>query len=478
MKTFTTLARFSVATLLLAFSCAQLLAANWPQFRGPNACAVADGPPPPTFFGPKSNVLWRVNLPPGNSSPIVWGDRIFLTACDKLNLQTLCVDRRDGKILWCQSAPVEKTEPVNKYATPAAPTPVTDGQRVYVYFGSLGLLAYDFEGHEQWRVKLPTPIVEFGTGSSPILADGKLIQLCDQDSGSFLLAVDPASGKTIWRKERPGFRRGFTTPFVWRHDGLEELIVPGSLKLTSYSLADASERWVVTGTARVACSAPACGDGLLFSASWNVGADAADRYQMPPFDEFLREHDLNHDGKLAADEIKVEILKSRFAQIDIDKDGFVTKDEWNSMAEQFAKADNAVLAIRPGGKGDVTASHVAWKVSRCLPYVPSPLYHQGRLYTVKTGGLICCYDAQTGKPFYQEERLGALGDYYASLVAAGDKIFVPSLNGTVVVLQASNQLTILARNNLSDTISATPAIVDGTVYLRTGKGLFAFGKTP
>jgi outer membrane protein assembly factor BamB len=178
---------------------------------------------------------------------------------------------------------------------------------------------------------------------------------------------------------------------------------------------------------------------------------------------------------LKADEIPAGPVRERFPQMDLNKDGIVTAAEWQLMREMFVKTGNALLAIRPGGRGDITGTHVAWKVTRGLPYVASPLYHRGRVYTIKNGGLVSCYDAKTGKPFYQDERLDAPGDYYASIVAAGDKVFLASLNGVVTVLQAGDNLNVLAQNRFGEFISATPAILEGKIYLRTASQLFALG---
>ena len=149
--------------------------------------------------------------------------------------------------------------------------------------------------------------------------------------------------------------------------------------------------------------------------------------------------------------------------------------EWVLMADMFTKAGNAVLAIRPGGQGDITASHLAWKATRGLPYVCSPVYYRDCLYTVKNGGLVSCYDAKTGKPNYQDERLNAGGDYYASLVAADGRIYAVSQQGVVVILEAGAQLKVLARNELDEQVMATPAIIGNTLYLRTANNLYAFG---
>ena len=447
---------------------------NWPQFRGPGGLAMAAEGKAPVHFGPDSNVVWKTSLPAGHSSPCLWGERIFLTGVRDRKLETLCLDRRDGKVLWRRTAPAEKMESTQRIASPAASTPTTDGNRVYVYFGSCGLLAYDLEGKERWRRLLPQPVVEFGTGTSPILAGDLLILVRDQDEGSHLLALDKHTGKTAWRIERPEFRRGFATPFLWQHDGEEELIVPGSIWLKSYNVQDGSERWTYSGTSRVPCSSPTAGDGLLFSASWNIGGDEGARVTMEPFAEFARDHDRNKDGRLTPDEIPDGPVKERYSLMDLNKDQAVSPAEWASMAEMFARTRNALLAIRPGGQGDITSTHLAWKVTRGLPYVCSPLYYRGRVYTVKNGGLVSCYDARTGKPHFQEERLGAVGDYYASLVGADGKVYAASQNGVVTVFEAGDSLHVLAQNKLGEQIFATPAVVEGKLYLRTTGHLYAF----
>jgi outer membrane protein assembly factor BamB len=182
--------------LLLAFAPAGR-AAHWPQFRGPDGAAVAADAHPPVHFSPDSNVWWKAELPAGHSSPCVWGDSIFLTAQSGKALETICLDARSGSVRWRRPAPAESIEPAHRIANAAAPTPVTDGQRVFIYFGSFGFLAYDFDGREQWRRALPPPVVEFGTSPSPILAGDRLIVVCDQDLNSFLLAVRPRDGSTL-----------------------------------------------------------------------------------------------------------------------------------------------------------------------------------------------------------------------------------------------------------------------------------------
>ena len=219
---------------------------DWPQFRGPGGRAVSETATPPIGFGPSSNLLWKVAIPggPGGvSSPVVTGQRIFLTAEavtksevfpltgepifpaaePAKTIHAIALDRKDGRILWKRD--------LGKQAT-ATPTPVTDGKSVYVFFGSIGVIAYDLDGQEQWRH--PIARLDFSSSASPILIDDKLIIVCDQDTGSFVEALDKKSGRSLWRAERPQFRRARATPFHWKHGHEEELIVSGSFSLTSY----------------------------------------------------------------------------------------------------------------------------------------------------------------------------------------------------------------------------------------------------
>jgi outer membrane protein assembly factor BamB len=460
--------------LSLVCLCGDAAELAWPQFRGPGGLGIAEPSDPPVQFGPEKNAVWKVALPSGHSSPCTWGDRIFLTTFDKSKLETVCLRRSDGTGLWRQAAPCESFESTHRLGNPATPTTATDGERVYAYFGSFGLVAYDFEGREQWRLPLPAPVVEFGTSTSPVLGGGRLFLVCDQDEGSHLLAVDTRTGKMAWRKERPEFRRSFSTPLVWRHDGLEELIVPGSIWLKSYDLSDGSERWTYSGTSRVANSSPVAGDGLLFSASWNVGGDEDSRVTMEPWEELVRSLSKSPEALVTRDELPAGPIRDRYSQIDANKNGQVTREEWESMRAMFARAGNALLAIRPGGQGELSETNLAWKTTRSLPYVASPLYYRGRLFTVKNGGLASSYEAATGRVHYQDQRLGAPGDYYASPIAGGGRIYVASQNGVMLVLAAGEAFTELARAEFREPIMATPAIVGDTLYVRTAGHLYAF----
>ncbi len=452
------------------------LHANWPQFRGPGGLAQGSGTPP-VEFTPDKHVLWKAALAPGHSSPCIWGGKIALTAQEGERLITLCLDRARGTLLWRVPAPEGPLEPVHRIGSAAAPTPCTDGERLFVYFGSYGLLAYDWDGREVWRRPMPPPVVEFGTGTSPIVADGVVYLVVDQDQGSHLLALDAKTGKEIWRTERTEFRRSFTTPFLWEHEGRKQLVVAGSLWVRAYDPKTGRQLWSARGLARVSNASPTAAGGLLLVSSWNVGGDEDDRVEMEAFDTFAPTRDTNKDGVLTLDEFPTGKVKDRFSQMDADKDGRVTREEYEFMRGMFAKAVNQLFAIKPGGSGDITESHVVWQVQKQLPYVSSPVACEGRVFTMKNGGLASAYRLESGHPLFQGERVNAPGDYYSSAVAVDGKIYIASQRGMVLVLNArSDSLEVLARNDLGDPVFASPAILDGVVYVRTQQHLFAFGK--
>ncbi len=462
-----------MVAILLVFISANARAAEWwPRFRGPDGSGVAATGSFPTHFGPHSNLLWKVPVPPGGSSPCIWQSNLFLNAFNDGKLETLCFDRADGRLRWKQMLDPGKIERGARLGTPADSTPCTDGQRLYAYFAPFGLVCYDFASKELWRHPLPTPVTQHGAATSPVVADGRVILACDQDVGSFLLAVDARNGRQFWRTERAGYRRGFSTPLLWPPEKPEVAVLPGTLRLTAYSLIDGAERWVVAGLPNEMVSSPAFGDGLIYVAGWTPGAGVS---RLPQYDELLEQGDKNKDAILQREEAPEGPARNHFPYIDADKDGTVTRAEWESLAKIFEQSRNALLAVRPGGSGDVTASHTAWTQARGLPYVPSPLCFDGRVYLVKNGGMLSCFETRTGHTLFLEERLGAIGDYYASPVAAGGQVCMISQQGVAVVVRAGDTLEVLARNPLGEQALATPAIVGNRLYVRTVKNLFAFG---
>ncbi len=449
---------------------------SWPQFRGPNASGIAERQTPPVQFGPRTNEVYRVEIPSGASSPCIWENRIFLTGFEGGHLETLCLDRRDGKLLWKKSASADKIEAFHPTeGSPAASTPATDGERVYVYFGSCGLLAYDFEGQELWRVAMPPAqhVGDFGTGASPIVSHGLVVLNRDMLFGSHLLALDARTGKTVWRQERTEFFSSFSTPLIWGHDGTEEIVVAGSLRLQAYDLKTGAEKWLAGRLPVAVCTTPVLGDGLLFFAGWSPGPKEV---PLPSFPDLVEKLDKNKDGAIQQDEAASHpMLASLFTFLDVNRDGMLTREEWEARQKTLGQGENSLIAIRPG-KGVLTESNVVWKQTRGLPYVPSPLYYQGLVYLVKDGGMVSCYNAKTGQPHYEQERLGAVASYYASPVAANGRIYIASLDGKVTVLLAGEKAEVIARNELGERCAATPAIVDHTLYYRTAKHLWAFAE--
>ncbi|MBL9176323.1 MAG: PQQ-binding-like beta-propeller repeat protein [Verrucomicrobiales bacterium] len=439
--------------LLLAiatFPLGHLGAEDWPQFRGPGGRAVSESATPPIGFGQASNLVWQIAIPGGNSSPIVTGDRVLLTAADAGRLVTLCLSRMDGHELWRSQAPLEPLKPWDAMTPgPATPTPVTDGESVFVFFGSYGLLAYGLDGNERWRQPLSSPDLE--ASSSLILIGQSLIVVCDRDRDSFLEARDKRTGRSLWRVDRPQFSRSRATPYHWVHDKGEELIVPGSLSLTSYNPRTGEQNWYYHGTARVATSSPADAGNLLFSSSSNIGDN----------NSFSAGPNAGDFGAFGLSE------------------GLVANLNPEPKAE-LPKGGNGLLAIRSCGKGDITKSHLAWMSSRSLPYSASPVFYRGRLFTIKAGGLVSAYDVKTGRPIYQDERLGKLedsfGDFYASPVAAAGRLHLLSAEGILTVLDAAADTpVVLDQHKLGEPATATPALTGKLMIVRTAKTLRAFG---
>lgn len=476
---------------------------NWPQFRGTNGSGVAAGKDSlPTHFGPDQNVLWKTPVPSGVSSPCIWGDRVFLTCFDKENqrLETLCVERSSGKILWRHGAPAEQFERVHEVSSPANSTPATDGERVYVYFASCGLLCYDFDGHELWNKAMPlVQLGRYGNGASPIVVDDKVILNLDERGKRFfgrsnarVVAVRCQDGQTIWKTPRPGNGNRYTTPALWRRDGGDQIMLIGGGRLTGYDLATGEKVWWVDVQPQGVKATPLVeGDHVFVMATGAYGEPEA-FVGIPSFEEFLKLHDKDLDGLVALEEIPKDLLVvdrrasygagnsplKQFARwMDRDRDKKITKEEWEKFsagAPEFLAVEPSLYSIRLGGEGDVSETHIEWRQTRGVSEVPTPLLYKDRLYIVRNGGIVHCRDPQNGRQLFRG-RLGSIGGYYASPVAGDGKIYFASDRGIITVLAASDKLKVLANNDLEERIIATPALVDGKIYVRTDGYLYAFG---
>ncbi|MBE7503930.1 MAG: PQQ-binding-like beta-propeller repeat protein [Verrucomicrobiales bacterium] len=475
--------------------------ANWPQFRGPNGQGLAPTARIPSRFGPDTNVLWKTPVPTGHSSPVVWNDRLFLTAKDKARpneLVTFAIDTTNGRLLWHQA--VESTSPAGFHPLnhPASSTPAVDAERVYVYFGTYGLLAYDHAGTRVWQRRLEPPKSKYGMATSPILHGDTLILAQDGDgNASHLLAVHRATGQTVWEQPRPLFKAGWSTPMIFSHDGSDELIVLGSRRLTAYDPVTGQERWWLGGFPEETVGVPVAGDGLLFASAAALGGrgddylDAAATWKMT-----VEEFDRDRDNQIQRDEmtsgfafiqrpelprdnpgygLPVRDMDVLLQIFDHDKDGLISEAEWmQTMAGFAAHSQPYLAALRPGATRNARPSHLAWEIRRGIPETPSLLHCQGKLYLVRDGGVLTCLEAATGKELFRE-RIGAPGQYIASPVAAGDQLVVASVPGIVTVLALADELQILARNEFRESIFATPAVAGNRLYLRTAAHLYAVG---
>lgn len=446
----------------------------WPQFRGPGGAGLADGQKPPTKLGPDTNVKWKVPVPPGMSSPVITGDKLFLTAYENDKLFTIAYARADGRELWRKEAPAKAIEAYHKTeGSPASSTPATDGERVVSYFGSCGLFCYDLAGKELWRYELPVAQTnnDFGTGSSPVIVDGKVLLLRDQRADARLLALDLKDGSQAWEAKREGVQTSWGSACVWDTPAGKQVVVAGSMKVNGYDLATGKEAWVVTGTPAIPCTTPVVAGGKLVFAGWSPGGGAD--FKMPAFDDLLKEAGELEQGYLTKAGSEKSFLKGYFDNNDTNKDGKITRDEWDAQLRFMAKGKNVAFALTPGGTGDITKTHVAWTATKGLPYVPSPLVYDGRMYTLNMQGRLSAADAATGKPVYEGEAVGING-VYASPVAADGHIYLCGLDRSVVVVAAGDSPDKVSSTKLDDRIAATPAIADGVIYIRTGKTLYAF----
>jgi outer membrane protein assembly factor BamB len=449
---------------------------DWLQFRGPNSTGISDNRNLPLEFGPQKNVVWKTNLPPGHSSPVLAGDRIFLTAVDNEKLFTICLDRTSGKINWRREIPRARKEHLHKANGPASPSPVSDGKNVFIFFTDFGLISFGPDGNERWRMPLGPFNNPMGMSSSPVLVGDTLLVSCDQESGSYFLAVDKNTGKVRWKVDRPEFTRGFSTPVIYKPaDGPPQALLAGSYQLTAYAVDTGKPVWWVNGLTWQLKPTPVIGKDAIYVQGWAGESDTGQQEAIPPFAEVLARLDTNHDGKLEKDEIHDPKILKDWDAVDLDRDGVLNDRDWK-LYQSRRSAQNAILAFRLGGKGDMTEKNLLWKYTKSLPNVPSPLLYQGVLYMLKEGGILTSLDPGTGKVLKQARILGALGDYFSSAVAADNKIYTLSEEGKAAVIKPGGEWEVLTVNDLGESCHATPAIADSRLYIRTYSALYCFAK--
>ena len=430
----------------------------------------------PSQFDAPDTLRWRVPLDPGRSTPILNSGKIFLTTyhAESKELATVALDETSGRLLWRNPLVPERVEQTHPIGSPATATVACDGQRIFVFFGSAGLFCYDLEGRKLWDQRLGPFRDEYGAGSSPVVFDGKVILNQDHDIDSFVAAFDCATGRLLWKTARSDAVRSYSTPVVWTQDGRPEILVAGALQLSAYDPGTGERLWWVNGLARIVIPTPITSGPMIYMASWAPGGDPGKRLVLDPWPTALSKWDKNHDGKLAKDEIDEREVLDRFNRMDLDQDGKLDQQEWEHHAVFFSRAQNAVLAIKPTGRGELPESAILWKHGRGVPYVATPVLDQGILWMVKDGGIVTKLDAATGR-LLQEERVAGFGNYFASPVAADGKVYFASESGTVSVVGAERDWRMISSHEFHEKIYATPMLAHDRLYLRTERALYCFG---
>ena len=445
--------------------------AQWSQFRGPNGAGVDSSAGYPVEFSPTKNMAWKATIPYGQSSPIVVGARLYGTASEGERLITFCLDTRTGRELWRRDVKRERVQGAYKANDPASPTPTADASGVVAFFPELGLVSYDNGGKERWRYALGPFKNFYGMSGSPIIAGGLVVLVCDQVSGSFVIALDRLTGRLRWKTDRPGMPIGWSTPIVFRPDATRtDLIVLGSTRLDAYDLKTGINHWWLPLGSSGSLGTPLIdGDTLMIS---TLGGSEP---MIPTFASVLAKYDKDKDERLSLEEFRNDPnLGDQFGWIDENDDKIILAAEWET-ARGYGLGEWGAIAVRPGNaRGQLTASAVRWRVQKNLPYIPTPLLYQGVYYMVKTGGIITSLDPVTGRLLKQGRSSNAIGEYYASPVAADGKVFLANTEGKITVLKAGAEWEVLAVNEMGDEIGATPALSNGRIYVRTRSTMYCF----
>jgi outer membrane protein assembly factor BamB len=433
---------------MLGIGCGLLLSGsvhgeNWPGFRGAQGGGVSESQGYPTKWSEDEGIQWKTSIPGvGHASPIVWGDHIFLTTAiakdpkaetfkkglyfggnqnkaddSEYVWAVLCLDRETGSILWQQTAnegkPRRPRHIKNSYASE---TPVTDGKYVFAYFGTEGLACFDFDGNLLWKKDLGDWKManKWGTASSPVLYKDSVIVQNDNDDQSYIAAFEKATGKELWRTEREE-KSSWATPTVFETESGDELVTNASGAVRSYDPKTGKLKWEIgEKSSSIAIPVPVMAHGLMYITSGYV----------------------------------------------MDK-------------------TRPIVAIKPGASGQLNvrgeekSDHVAWFEPQGGSYNPSPVVYGDYMYVLYDRGFMSCYEAKTGKPVYDKERFGRGGqEFTASPVASGGKLYCLSEDGVMFVVQAGPEFKILEKNSIDEVCMATPALVDGKIYLRAFKHLY------
>lgn len=452
--------------------CANCQAEDWPRFRGPDGAGVGKGSSLPVEFGPEKNLAWKTAAPAGHSSPVIVGNRLYLTAADEASLMTLAVDPATGRELWRRSLPRERKGTLNKLNSAATPTPAADSSGVVVFFQDFGLAAYSADGRAMWTLPFPKRANVHGMATSPVISGKTVIQVVSGNSGSLVAAVGRHNGETIWQQELEGVT--FSTPVVINRTGAPPLAMVASTgEGIAFNTADGKREWWTRAIPYGPCGSPYVSpDGRTVYVSV-PSVEEVSRKKYSNFDELLKMWDVNGDGKLTAAELTERGGPAgAFGQIDTNEDGVYDRPEHEDLWK-LGDLPHLMGAVSTAGRGDVTGK-VNWSTARYVPTVSTPIVYEGVFYAIRNGGIVASMDASTGE-LKKEGRIAPdFGAVYSSPVAADGKIYAAGLSGKVAVLKAGAQWEVLTVNDLGEECSATPALVDDRIYFRTGGHLWCF----
>jgi outer membrane protein assembly factor BamB len=505
---------FLAAGAVFWLASARLPAEDWPQFRGPNCTGISTSQKPlPLHFSRTKNVAWSARLGDGIGSPAVAAGRVFSTAMagkgKDARLVVFAFEARSGKKLWQRDVPAgpKPLPPIEVTNSYASASPAADAERVYIYFVRAGLLALDARtGEKVWQRVVPEPffIFDWGPGMSPVLYRDTLFFCQDDDLFPALYAVNKKTGKLLWKDDRSDMAVSYSHPVICETKKGPELVVAGTGKVLGYDPATGKRLWAAELLCRNIKTTPVSWAGVVYvsvsstgiSYQWRAAADPKGTGKITresikamrkdkgagipeAFWKKFERGDLNKDGVLEGEEIDRAFLdpsnKGGLLDKEVRRRGGNNADwrKWDAELQSQA----SLQAIRGGGKGDVTKTHVLWRIeSKAIDHLLSPLLVDGRLLMIKSGGLASGFRAKDGKRLWQRRRIGNEGPHLASPVAGDGKIYVTGENGKIVVLTAGPELKTLAKNDMGESCVATPAIADGRLFIRTRTRLYCVAK--
>jgi len=469
---------------------------DWPQFRGPNCAGISQGQQPlPTEFSPEKNLAWSAEVGDGIGCPVVAAGRVFTSGMvDGETVALLAFDLESGEKLWQRAWDVGSLPEVHKTNSHASTTPAADEHHVYFYFSTLGMVAVDAAtGEDVWHQEMPQPffVFKWGPAMSPVLYKDLVLFCQDDDLYPAFYALDKHTGEIRWRDDRSDMAVNYSHPVIAQTERGDEIVVAGTGMLIGYDPAKGKRLWWAKTLLRNIKTTPVAQDGVIYISLQSGGI--ANQW-LAPADQ---SETGNNDGKSTKEEMQAFVgefkipeafYKKTFERGDKNDDGYLEGEELDIAflhPDNFAgasysaedPADEYVMAVRAGGSGDVTESHLLWKhETKYTDHIVSPLVLDGRMLLVKGGGISTVFDTETGESLRKPKRIGNAGEYFASPIYGDGKIYVAGENGRVVVLENSADYELLAKNELGESIVATPAIADGRLVVRTRTRLFCFGK--